>query len=789
MAQSNKTSVALRELIGFIIFSVSVFLFIALCSYDAMDPSFNTEVVGQNPFVRNLAGVVGSYCADLLMQVFGLASFGVVVFAVVLSFVFVLGKSERKNGVTFLGVGLFIFCISLLFSLLDAQNHYPASWGGAVGFYAKQFFKKYFGTFGSFLFTFCGLVVAGALTLQYSIGRGFEKIAGVNYKKWLPLGMLGALPSFATAQFQRWMKPQKNKSLKKEMQLDLKEPAKEKAPEHKAPALKLVKNETPAGKSTSNDHSGFEKNEEVHKSIPIVVKSDASKLKSTEKAKAPQWNIKTDYKLPDIALLEAPADQTIKVDRDELLDNAQKLENKMKDFGILGKVVEVQPGPVVTMYEFEPAPGVKVNQITRLGDDLAMALRAISVRIALLPGKSVIGIEVANKDRQTVYLKDIISDAGFIEHPSLLTFALGKDISGIPSVTDLRKMPHLLIAGATGAGKSVAVNSMILSILYRATPEQVRMILVDPKMLELSLYDDIPHLLLPVVTDPRKASAALRWAVTEMERRYRLMADLGVRNIEGYNKKVESEEFKKKKEPTPTEAFEAATVSDGKVEMNEHEGAMPFIMIVIDELADLMMVSGREVEDSIIRLAQMARASGIHLMLATQRPSVDVITGVIKANMPARISFQVSSKIDSRTILDANGAESLLGYGDMLFLPPGTSKLIRIHGAYVTDQEVERVTNFWKEQAKPQYNEDILKGDEEGQEEGGFSEDDPDYELYKQALEVARNQGSASISMIQRRLRIGYNRAARLVERMEEEGLLAPGEVGKPREVLPSRLT
>ncbi len=458
------------------------------------------------------------------------------------------------------------------------------------------------------------------------------------------------------------------------------------------------------------------------------------------------------YKLPPLSLLDPVEKKEVKVDKESIQLNAQILEKKLKDYGIDGKVVEVRPGPVITMYEFEPAPGIKVSRISNLSDDLAMALSAVSIRIvAPIPGKSVVGIEIPNRTRQTVYLREIIESETFTTSNSSLSLALGKTISGEPFVAELSKMPHLLVAGSTGSGKSVSLNSMICSILFKATPVNARFLMIDLKMLELSFYEGIPHLLLPVVTNPKNAKTSLRWLIDEMERRYLMMAGIGVRSIEKYNQKM----------------------------MKQETETIPYIVVVIDELADLMMVSTREVEEYIARLAQMARASGIHLILATQRPSVDVLTGIIKANFPARISCQVSSKVDSRTILDANGAESLLGFGDMLFLSPGLGRLQRLHGPFVSEGEIKRIVEFLKQQGTPTYQEEIL---EEKEEEGnGENIDD---EKYKEAVEFVMEKGEASISMVQRRFRVGYNRAARIIERMETEGIVGPSDGVKPREVL-----
>jgi S-DNA-T family DNA segregation ATPase FtsK/SpoIIIE len=488
------------------------------------------------------------------------------------------------------------------------------------------------------------------------------------------------------------------------------------------------------------------------------------------------------YVMPPLSLLEDPEQKELKVDKESLLANAKILEKRLSDFGVQGKVNEVRPGPVITMYEYEPAPGIKINKIVGLSDDLALALRAISVRIvAPIPGKAAVGIEIPNSIREPVYLKDILGAPEFQASESKLTLALGKDIFGSSFITNLQKMPHLLVAGATGTGKSVSLNSMICSILYKADPEEVKFLMIDPKRLELSIYDGIPHLLHSVVFDPKAAAMVLRWATAEMEVRYRLMAEKGVRNIERYNQKAEKEKKEHRKKPSPalTQGGDGTNGQGG-----EPAQPLPYIVIVIDELADLMMVSARDVEASLTRLAQMARAAGIHLLLATQRPSVDVLTGVIKANFPTRISFQVSSKTDSRTILDANGAEHLLGSGDMLFLPPGTSRLVRVHGAYVSEVEILRVVEHWKNQGRPVYDPSILEAKEEAQETDADGYD----EMYDQAVALVTETRQASISMIQRRLRVGYNRAARMIEKMEQEGVVGPADGSKPREVYARKL-
>jgi S-DNA-T family DNA segregation ATPase FtsK/SpoIIIE len=533
-------------------------------------------------------------------------------------------------------------------------------------------------------------------------------------------------------------------------------------------------------------------------SQPLLVTATPTERKKSTPAKpaieTPPHSGKP-YVLPLASLLDPPVRLAVKVDEDALHASSRILESKLGDFGVEGKVVAVRPGPVITTYEFEPAPGVKVNRVVSLADDLQMALRAVSVRIlAPIPGKAVVGIEVSNPRREKVCLREIVDSAGFQQSESALTLALGKDTVGNPIVADLARMPHLLVAGATGTGKSVSLNVMIMSLLYRASPRDVRFIMIDPKMLELSLYEDLPHQLSHVITNPKEAGAALQEVVRRMEYRYKLLKDKGVRSIAAYNRALATgqsnpngiirltevvQEGEEEDTPSPPQAM---STSDSL--SHQH---LPYLVVIVDELADLMLTVGREIEEPITRLAQMGRAAGIHLILATQRPSVDVITGLIKANFPARVSFQVSSRIDSRTILDAIGAERLLGEGDMLFLLPGSAKPQRIHGAFVSEPEIRKAVAHIKKQGKPVYDAEFIAALEKARStksaEGG--EDDEYDEMYEQARELVLESRQASISWLQRRLRVGYNRAARMIERMEREGLVAPAaEAGKPREVL-----
>ncbi|MCU0587425.1 MAG: DNA translocase FtsK 4TM domain-containing protein [Syntrophobacteraceae bacterium] len=482
------------------------------------------------------------------------------------------------------------------------------------------------------------------------------------------------------------------------------------------------------------------------------------------------------YALPPLDILDAYEPDRSKPDERKLEDNARALEEKLADFGVQGKVTGILPGPVITMYEYAPAPGIKISRIVGLSDDLAMALKAVSLRVvAPIPGKAAIGIELPNSRRQLVSMRAVLAAEVFASSPAPLTLALGQDITGQPVSANLARMPHLLIAGATGTGKSVCINSLLGSLIFRNTPEDLRLLLIDPKRIELGTYEGIPHLIHPVVTDAKVATRALRWAVEEMELRYKLLADKGARSIEAYNRAILREKLKSDQE---------STASADESVLPHHR--LPFVVVVIDELADLMMVASREVEESITRLAQMARAAGIHLILATQRPSVDVLTGIIKANIPTRISFQVSSRIDSRTILDTQGAESLLGAGDMLFLPPGTAKLQRIHGAFVSDSEVQRLTDFWRAQ---RITEDPLRNRVSFEENGSGTDPAPEEidARYQDAIDIVLETRQASISMLQRRLRVGYNRAARMIELMEQQGIVSTSDGVKPREVIGRR--
>lgn len=699
-----------QEITGVVSIMGSLYMALSLVTYSKWDPSF--FVVTTLP-AANYGGIVGSYIADFLVSAVGLAAFAIPAAL----FIYGLKRLFKKEGhrIYTLGLCLFIFSTSSFISLLTSTFHgvYLNDLSGIAGHISSDFIKGLLSIPGAYIFV---LAVWLSSVIMLS-----------------PVSLIGFIIRKPEEQ------PQEIIAVRTAVQGNIPQPSAEEISTKEAPVIN-----------------------EARFSFEGMQSQDSSKQGGTKEGRgffeadrsSASYGLSGDYKLPPVELLKAPETILAKPTKEDLISNSLLLERKLKDFDVAGRVTQVHPGPVVTMYEFEPAPGVKINRIVSLSDDLALSLKAQSVRVATLPGKAAIGIEVPNKNRETVALREIVSTDNFIRNSSRLTLALGKDIFGNPIVADLSKMPHLLVAGATGSGKSVSINSMVVSILCKASPKEVKMLMIDPKLLELSIYENIPHLISPVITGAKEAAEALRKMVFEMERRYRLLAEKGVRNIEGFNTAV-SEEDK-----------------------------LPYIVIFIDELADLMFASAKEVEDSIARLAQMARASGIHLILATQRPSVDVITGVIKANFPARIAFQVTTRIDSRTIIDSQGAEQLLGKGDMLFMVPGT-RITRIHGALVTAEEITAVTDFIKAQGVPDYSIFETLRVVESEHETESEERDA---IYQKVLEFAESVGEVSISSIQRRLKIGYNRAARVMELMEEDGLVGPPRgAGKPREFLGRR--
>lgn len=740
-----------REIWGVVIGLAALLIALSLISYDVSDRSLNTP--SGTLETHNWGGFVGAFLADVLLQGFGLSAYLLPVF---------LGRAALHmfqpsyRGIVFgkiAAYGILLLSVAVVLSvLIDTESARDA--GGIIGgFLEESVLVPLFGRLSAILIAGFALLLSGMLLTQNSLLdiAGYTGKTLANFRLALTSAVAERLKEFRHKKEKR-----KGENTKKEKR------------EYTPPPIVL---------------------KEEYRDEPAAKKLQKKPVQAPEQFKLPE--VGEGYKLPPLELLDPADGQLFKVDTETLQANSLILQKKLEDFGVEGEVVAVRPGPVITMYEFKPAPGVKVRRIVMLADDLAMALRAVSVRIlAPIPGESVVGIEIPNPRRELVYLREVIESEAYRNTDSKITLALGKDIGGTPFATDLAKMPHLLVAGATGTGKSVSINAMILSILYKSSPQDVQFIMVDPKMLELTVYEDIPHLLVPVVTDPKKAAAALFWAMDEMDRRYRLMRDKGARNIDNYNRTLEREAGKK---PVidlleADDEQEANHALGGKLSQDAplvHE-KLPRIVIIIDELADLMMTVGRDIEEYITRLAQKARAAGIHLILATQRPSVDVITGLIKANFPARISFQVTSRVDSRTILDSMGGEKLLGNGDLLFLPPGTARLVRVHGAFVSDQEVRRVMKFIKQQGKPSYRPEVLEAKKEI--DSAAAADEEYDEMYDQAVAIVTETQQASISMVQRRLRVGYNRAARMIEQMERDGVVGPADGAKPREVYARKL-
>ncbi len=732
------------EMTGILLVALAIFLLLSLISYSPLDPSFFSYASSRAKGIHNWMGIVGAYISSLLFQGFGFSSFLIPFVIGVFAVSFIFRWEWKYLPLKWGGWLVILITTSSLAGLwLKPLMIYRQDLlvGGFIGEIFSRNLVRYFNRPGATILLLLILIIAFVLGTGVSFISLIRRLGDAVKRLAEKIGTLRMVRKEQARRAKKLIKPEKGEGAGE-------------AKENVAPVVVVEKAPSPSRQKEA-------------------MKQEAFEFMETSKV----------FQLPPISLLEADPEKRQKIDRDSLIMNSRILEKKLLDYGVEGKVVEVRPGPVITVYEFEPAPGVKVSRIVNLADDLALALSAISIRIvAPIPGKAVVGIEVPNAVRETVFLKEAIDSNAFRASKSKLSFGLGKDISGEPYVIDLARMPHLLVAGSTGSGKSVSINSMICSILFKATSEEVRFLMIDPKMLELSDYEGIPHLLLPVVTNPKKAAAALQWLVDEMERRYTVLAEKGVRNIEQYHQRVEKE----LKEKGKVYKRKGDSLEGNEEKAPEVLEKIPYIVVVIDELADLMMVSSRDVEESITRLAQMSRAVGIHLLLATQRPSVDVLTGIIKANFPARISFQVTSKVDSRTILDTIGAEHLLGAGDMLFLPPGSSKLTRLHGAFVSSAEIKRVVEFLKKQGKPTYEPAIVL---EAKKEKKASGDAEEYdEKYDEAVAFVAETGQASISLVQRRFRIGYNRAARIVEKMEEEGVVGPSDGIKPREVLVKKI-
>ena len=742
--QQQKHAHLVREAWWLGLVLIGVYLAVILFTYYKQDPSWS-HMASDRATIHNAGGSVGAWVSDMLLYLFGFSAWWWVVFAFYSMWLVYLQLERTISERPFLVFNLVGFALLLLASSTIEAGHLvalpatlPLGAGGMLGNAVDSGLRSMFGYAGSTMLLLLLFAVGFSLFTGWSWIMMTEKLGSglINGYQW------------AQNKYYDWhdRKVGKVVELKREKFIDAeRKRTEDRTPvEIKAPVVEIAQSER-------------------------VQKEKQTALFVTDQ----------DSNLPPLHLLDE-ANNTVELPSADTLDFTSRLiERKLIDFGIEVKVISAQPGPVITRFEFEPAAGVKGSQITNLARDLARALSVVSIRVVeTIPGKSCMGLEIPNAKRQMVFLSEIMGSQVYADMHSPIAIAMGKDIAGKPVVADLAKMPHVLVAGTTGSGKSVAINAIILSFLYKSEASKVRMILIDPKMLELSVYEGIPHLLAPVVTDMRQAANALNWCVAEMERRYKLMSSLGVRNLAGYNQKIKEAEKMGEKIPHPF-----SLTPDAPEPLEE----MPLIVVVIDELADMMMVVGKKVEELIARLAQKARASGIHLVLATQRPSVDVITGLIKANVPTRISFQVSSKIDSRTILDQMGAEALLGQGDMLYMPPGTGYPVRIHGAFVSDHEVHQVVNHLKAMGEPNYIEGILTNETEGSSEvGEFSSDDGAEKdpLYDEAVSIVLKSRRASISSVQRQLRIGYNRAARLIEDMERAGLVSAMQSNGNREVL-----
>ncbi len=754
----------ISELAGFLLSVLGLLVLLSLASYHPLDPSLNTSTP-PGPAVHNWIGPVGSYAADALYQMLGWVAYLVPMTLFVVGARLLMVRPFEAPWTKAVGT---VLLAGSLASLLELFPYTPPIGGppfggsirgsGLVGYLVAAGLVHTFNHVGTVIVACTVFLSSLFLVTRFSFSAAFAFLkARFAFVKTL------------LARWDAWREARHREGLRRQVERARvvgKEPiVVQQVAGKTAPSVQTTELEPRLIPSTAQ-----EAQDAPHvKRSASVVRPGLERESAAPPPKIIGRGTQT-YKLPSATLLRPPEGEQ-GIDEEELKERAARLTRKFSEFGVTGAVTQIHPGPVVTTFEFKPEAGIKYSRITNLVDDLCLAMKAESILVERIAGKSTVGIEVPNLHREIIHLRELAESSEFATSPSKLTLCLGKDITGKMKVADLTQMPHLLIAGSTGSGKSVAINSMIVSILYKSTPEEVRLILIDPKRLELSLYDEIPHLFTPIVTEPKQAANVLRRATLEMEERLRKLAEHGVRNIEQYN-----------------QIFEPDSTLNLFDTNGEREQPLPYLVIVIDELADLMMVEPQSVEESITRLAQMSRAVGIHLILATQRPSVDVITGLIKANLPARISFRVASKVDSRTILDSNGAEALLGRGDMLFLPPASARLLRLHGPLVTEKEIGRVVEWWQSQAQAEYNQEFLKPLREKDRSGESEEDDEESaeldEVYDEAVRLVVDSGKASTSLLQRRLRLGYGRAARLLDMMEKDGIISPPDGSKPREVL-----
>ena len=774
MAKSDSTlSRRVSEVVGVALFAAALIWLIALATYDANDSAWFFST-GTNEIPANFAGRVGAFLSELSFQLLGYGSYLIPAAIAVAGWHYFWCRAIDAVYTKLVGAAMLFGCSSALLHLTVGRVDFgPRAFraGGYLGEWLGGFMSEYLSRTGSVIVVLALMVAAVILATQFSFGRFFSTM----------FELLKSSLAHGGEAFSQWREERRKAKQRKDVLVKHakkeKEAAAALAAKTEKTAAKIERPEPAVSKPepvVAREKTPLRDDDEdevtVRVAPPVVQKKPVAKAPVPSPLPLPEPERVERrfgaFTLPPVSLLDAPKAES-KIDERELMEAARNLEEKCREFNVEGSVVQIHPGPVVTTFELKPDAGVKYSKVTGLSDDLCLAMQAESVLIDRIPGKATVGIQIPNPNREAISLRELLESEAYTRSTSKLAFAMGKTIHGEPYIADLATMPHLLIAGSTGTGKSVGLNAILTGILYRATPDDVRLIMIDPKRLELGMYEDIPHLISPVVVDPKKASNALRWAVREMEERYKTLAAFGVRNIEQFNRNVRS-----------------MLESGEPIEEGKPNRPLPFIVVVVDELADLMMVAGNEVEESICRLAQMARAVGIHLILATQRPSVDVITGLIKANLPSRISFRVSSKIDSRTILDSNGAEQLLGKGDMLFLPPASSRHIRLHGPYISEQESARLAAFLRKQGKPVYDETITEEEKKGGPEGADFEKD---ELYDEAARIVVQTGQASISYLQRKMRIGFSRAARLVDMMEAEGLVSPGSGGKPREVLVGR--
>jgi len=759
---ARKRRVPAGETIGVLLIFSGLFLLVSIFSYSSKDPSW-ASLAPSGGGIRNFGGKVGAYLSEGVLQFLGIAAFALPFFLAYLGYKALVADGKKR---LLAKTGSIVFLLAILCSLFTMLFQ-RFSWGGTdiqagglTGELLSSLLVGFFNTTGTLIF----LLALLALFIVFSTEFSFKKL----------MHILEHFFRFAFKEVRiRIVQRRKSKDRERMRQKvidkyaaspEAKETGRKSSQEAGKDEEEGEEEEEPGWNIKEDKKAAKEPPRKAGKPEPLIVHT----AKPPEKMLFPEMEKREDYNFPPFSLLDpaAPADE---IDKNELYEKKQRIEEKLKEFKVEGEVKEYHPGPIITTYEFYPYPGIKVSQVANLAEDLSLALGAESVRIQRIPGKSSLGVEIPNNKRETIKLRDIIQSEKFVKSPSKLTIALGKDVHGEVTLTDLSVMPHLLIAGATGTGKSVALNALIASILYKATPDEVKLILIDPKRLEFTLYDGIPHLLSPVINDPKKAGAILMDAIKKMEERYHKLSFLKVRNIEQYNSQIRQVLKEKKGRLTEEEAQKLKP--------------LPYIVIIIDELAELMMVGAQEIEYCIARLAQLARAVGIHLVMATQRPSIDVITGTIKNNFASRIAFRVPSKIDSRIIIDTSGAEKLLGLGDMLFMPPNYPRIVRLHCAFISIPEVTRLVKFVKEQGKPEYDEKLIRVIKSPAEEAWEDDGERD-QLYDKAVELILLTGQASASYLQRKMKLGYARAARIIDQMEQEGVLGPSEGSKPRDIL-----